>query len=215
VVNELSIITGEPLRAAPNKFHSLTSKDALVFAHGAVKALAMDLLKIANDIRMLASGPRAGIGEIFIPENEPGSSIMPGKINPTQCEAMTMVCCQVMANDVAVSFAASQGNFQLNVYMPVAIYNFLQSVNLLFDAIRSFDIHCVTGIKPNVEKMRENVERSLMLVTALSPKIGYDNAAKVAKYAHENNLTLKEAVLALGILDESQYDEIMIPENMV
>ena len=187
---------------------TLTSKDELAFAHGAMKALAADLMKIANDVRWLASGPRLGLGEIFIPENEPGSSIMPGKVNPTQCEALTMVAAQVMANDVAVSFAASQGNFELNVYMPVCAYNFLQSARLLSDSIRSFTERCASGIKANRIKMKENLQNSLMLVTALNPHIGYDNAAKCAKLAHKENITLKEACIRLGLLDEEKFDEI-------
>ena len=187
---EISKITGKEFVTAENKFHSLTSKDALVFAHGALKALAADLMKIANDVRWLASGPRCGIGEINIPENEPGSSIMPGKVNPTQCEALTMVCVEVMGNDAAIGIAASQGNFQLNVFMPVIINNFLESVNLLADAMRSFNKNCVCGITPNKEKIQENMEKSLMLVTALNPHIGYENAAKIAKLAHKENSTL-------------------------
>ena len=177
---------------APNKFHSLTSKDQLVYVHGACKALAADLMKIANDVRWLASGPRCGIGEIFIPENEPGSSIMPGKVNPTQCEALTMTAVQVMGNDVAIGFGASQGNFQLNVFMPLIAYNFLQSVRLLSDAIVSFNDHCAEGIRPNREKISENLGKSLMLVTALNPYIGYENAAIIAKTAHKEGITLKE-----------------------
>lgn len=215
VAAEISALTGSSFVTAPNKFHSLTSKDSLVFCHGALKALAANLLKIANDIRFLASGPRCGLGEINIPENEPGSSIMPGKVNPTQCEAVTMVACQVMANDVAVGFAASQGNFELNVYMPVCIYNFLQSVRLLGDSIRSFNTHCASGITVNKDKMDYYLHHSLMLVTALSPRIGYDNAAKAAKYAFENNLSLREAVEQLDFLDGKTFDDIVVPENMV
>ena len=198
-----------------NKFHALTSKSELASVHGTLKALACDLMKIANDVRWLASGPRLGLGEIFIPENEPGSSIMPGKVNPTQCEALTMVALQVMANDVAVGFSAASGNFELNVYMPVCIYNFLQSVRLLSDAIISFDENCVKGIKPNREKMKENLEKSLMLVTSLSPHIGYERAAEVAKLAHRDGLTLKEAALRLGVIDEARFDEIVRPETMI
>ena len=183
--------------------------------HGALKALAADLMKIANDIRWLASGPRCGLGEITIPENEPGSSIMPGKVNPTQCEAMTMVCLQVMANDTAIGLAASQGNFELNVFMPVLIYNFLQSVRLLSDAIRSFNENCASGIKVNGEKMKENLDRSLMLVTALNPYIGYENSAKVAKLAYVENITLREACLKLGFLTAEKFDEVFKPEKMV
>ncbi len=211
----VSELTGKPFRSAPNKFHALTAKDELVFAHGALKALAADLMKIANDIRWLASGPRCGLGEIFIPENEPGSSIMPGKVNPTQCEAVTMVAVQVMANDVAVGLATSQGNFQLNVFMPVCIYNFLQSVRLLADAMRSFHDRCVAGITANKEKMHDNLHHSLMLVTALNPYIGYDNAAKVAKKAYRENITLKEACISLGFLTAEKFDEVFHPERMV
>ena len=215
VAKRLADLTGHPFVTDSNKFHALTSKDELAFAHGAMKALAADLMKIANDVRWLASGPRLGLGEIFIPENEPGSSIMPGKVNPTQCEALTMVAAQVMANDVAVSFAASQGNFELNVYMPVCAYNFLQSARLLSDSIRSFTERCASGIKANRIKMKENLQNSLMLVTALNPHIGYDNAAKCAKLAHKENITLKEACIRLGLLDEEKFDEIFHPEDMV
>lgn len=212
---EISKITGKSFTTAKNKFHSLTSKDELVFAHGALKALACDLMKIANDIRWLASGPRCGLGEITIPENEPGSSIMPGKVNPTQCEAVTMVAVQVMANDAAVAFAAASGNFELNVFMPVCIYNFLQSVRLLADVCRSFEKNCVVGIKPVKEKMQENLNRSLMLVTALTPHIGYENAARVVHKAHADGLSLKEACLSLGYLSENEFDEYFRPEKMV
>ena len=215
VAEAVSELTGKAFVTAPNKFHALTSKDELVFAHGALKALAMDLMKIANDIRWLASGPRLGLGEITIPENEPGSSIMPGKVNPTQCEAVTMVAVQVLGNDAAVGFAASQGNFQLNVFMPVLIYNFLQSARLLADAMLSFHDHCVTGIRANREKMGENLYNSLMLVTALNPHIGYENAARVAKKAYAENTNLKEACMALGYLTEEQFDEVFHPEQMV
>ena len=212
---EISRITGKGFRTAENKFHSLTSKDGLVFVHGAMKALAADLLKIANDVRWLASGPRCGIGELNIPENEPGSSIMPGKVNPTQCEAMTMVCVQVMGHDTTIGIAASQGNFELNVFMPVMIYDFLESANLLADAIRSFHDNCVVGITPNRPRIQENMEKSLMLVTALNPHIGYENAAKIAKKAHADGSTLKEAALALGLLTEEQFDEWVDPRKMV
>ena len=215
VARAVSEETGKTFVTAPNKFHSLTSKDDLVFAHGALKALAANLMKIANDVRWLASGPRCGLGEIHIPENEPGSSIMPGKVNPTQCEAMTMVAVQVMANDVAVGMAASQGNFELNVFMPVCIYNFLQSVRLLTDGLRSFNDHCVSGITANREKMRYNLHHSLMLVTALNPYIGYDNAAKTAKKAFKENISLKEACVALGFLTPERFDEVFHPEQMV
>lgn len=196
----VSEFTGIPFKTAGNKFHALTSKDAIVFAHGALKALAADMMKIANDVRWLSSGPRCGLGEIRIPENEPGSSIMPGKVNPTQCESVTMVAVQVMGNDATIGFAASQGNFELNVFMPVIIYNFLQSVTLLTDSLHSFRIHCVEGIQANREKMKENLNRSLMLVTAIAPYIGYENAAKTAKKAYKENISLKEACVKLGIL---------------
>lgn len=212
---QIAALTGEPFVTARNKFHSLTAKDELVFAHGALKALAANLMKIANDVRWLASGPRCGLGEIFIPENEPGSSIMPGKVNPTQSEAVTMVAVQVMANDVAVGMSASQGNFELNVFMPVCIYNFLQSVRLLADAMRSFNDHCAVGIVANRERMAHNLHNSLMLVTALSPYIGYDNAAKCAKYAYEHNTSLREAAVTLGLLSEERFDEVFRPEEMV
>ena len=211
----VSELTGLEFQSEENKFHALTSKDALVFAHGALKALAANLLKIANDVRWLSSGPRCGIGEISIPENEPGSSIMPGKVNPTQCEAVTMVAVQVMGNDATIGFAASQGNFELNVFMPVIMYNFLQSVRLLSDVVNSFNKNCVVGIRANCEKMRANLNNSLMLVTALNPHIGYENAAKVAKKAHNEGITLKEACVKLGFLSGEEYDRIVIPEKMV
>ncbi|MBO4251810.1 MAG: class II fumarate hydratase [Clostridia bacterium] len=210
----VSEITGKKFTTEKNKFHALTSKDALVFSHGALKALAANLMKIANDVRWLASGPRTGLGEITIPENEPGSSIMPGKVNPTQCEALTMVAVQVIANDTAVGVAASQGNFELNVFMPVIIYNFLQSVNLLADGINSFNRNCASGIKANEKKMRENLNESLMTVTALSPFIGYDNAAKTAKFAYKENISLKEACVKLGFMTAEQFDEVFHPEKM-
>lgn len=215
VALEISKLTDKPFVTAKNKFHALTSKDELVFAHGALKALACDLMKIANDIRHLASGPRCGLFEITIPENEPGSSIMPGKVNPTQCEAVTMVSVQVISNDVAVGFAASQGNFELNVFMPVCIYNFLQSSRLLAQAIDSFNENCVSGIVANSSKMRENLDRSLMLVTALNPYIGYENAAKTAKLAYAENISLKDACVRLGFLTSEQFDEVVLPEKMV
>lgn len=215
VAKAVAELTGKPFVTAPNKFHALTSKDELVFAHGALKALACDMMKIANDVRWLASGPRDGLGEIFIPENEPGSSIMPGKVNPTQCEAVTMVAVQVMGNDVAVGMAASQGNFELNVFMPVCIYNFLQSVRLLADSILSFNNNCAVGIKANREKMAHNLHNSLMLVTALNPYIGYENAAKTAKKAYKDNISLKEACVELGFLTPERFDEVFHPENMV
>lgn len=210
----ISELTGTDFYTAENKFHALSSKDELVFAHGALKALAADLMKIANDIRWLAGGPRCGLGEISIPENEPGSSIMPGKVNPTQCEAVTMVAVQVFGNDTAVSMAASQGNFQLNVFMPVTIYNYLQSVTLLADVMRSFETNCVCGIRANRERMQHYVDSSLMLVTALSPHIGYENAAAVVKKAHKENLTLRESCIALGYLDGEKFDELFHPEQM-
>ncbi len=212
---EISRLTGTAFVSAENKFHSLTSKDALVFSHGALKALAADLMKIANDVRWLASGPRCGLGEISIPENEPGSSIMPGKVNPTQCEALTMVCVQVMANDVAVGLAASQGNFQLNVFMPVLIHNYLQSVQLLSDAMESFRLRCFAGLKANEEKMKENLDRSLMLATALNPHIGYENAAMVVKKAYRENITLKQSAAQLGLMDEETFDRLIDPKQMV
>ena len=215
VAQEISALTGKRFVTAPNKFHALTSKDELVYLHGAFKALAADLMKIANDVRLLASGPRCGIGELLIPENEPGSSIMPGKVNPTQCEAMTMVAVQVMANDVAVGMAASQGNFELNVFMPVCIYNFLQSARLLGDVMRSFELRCARGIKPNREKIQAYLDESLLLVTALNPHIGYENAAKVAKTAFAEGITLREAAVRLGFLTAEAFDRIVRPEKMV
>ena len=215
VAEAVSQLTGKVFKTEENKFHALTSKDELVFAHGGLKALACDLMKIANDIRWLASGPRDGLGEIFIPENEPGSSIMPGKVNPTQCEAVTMVAVQVMGNDTAVGIAASQGNFELNVFMPVCIYNFLQSARLLADAMISFNNNCVTGIRANREKMEHNLHNSLMLVTALNPYIGYENAAKTAKKAFKENISLKEACVSLGFLTADRFDEVFHPEQMI
>ena len=215
VAAAVSEITGKQFVTAPNKFHALTSKDELVFAHGALKALAADMMKIANDVRWLASGPRDGLGEIFIPENEPGSSIMPGKVNPTQCEALTMVAVQVMGNDTAVGMAASQGNFELNVFMPVCIYNFLQSARLLAQAMLSFNNNCAVGIKANREKMEHNLHNSLMLVTALNPYIGYENAAKTAKKAFKENISLKQACVELGFLTEEKFNEVFHPEQMV
>ena len=215
VAKAVAELTGKDFVTAPNKFHSLTSKDELVFAHGALKGLAADMMKMANDIRWLSSGPRCGLGEIFIPENEPGSSIMPGKVNPTQCESVTMVAVQVIANDTAVGMAASQGNFELNVFMPVCIYNFLQSVRLLTDSLNSFNDRCVSGIRANREKMDENLHRSLMLVTCLNPYIGYENAAKTAKKAYKENISLKEACVELGFLTAEKFDEIFHPEQMV
>ncbi len=214
VAEKCALLTGKPFVTAANKFHALTSKDELVFAHGAIKATACDMMKIANDVRWLASGPRDGLGEIFIPENEPGSSIMPGKVNPTQCEAVTMVAAQVMGNDVAVGVAASQGNFELNVFMPVAAYNFLQSARLLAEVIVSFNKNCAVGIKANREKMHHNLHNSLMLVTALNPYIGYENAAKTAKKAYKDNISLKEACVELGFLTAEKFDEVFHPEEM-
>ena len=215
VAAEIAKLTGKDFKTAENKFHALTSKDEIVFAHGALKALAADMMKIANDVRWLASGPRDGLGEIFIPENEPGSSIMPGKVNPTQCEAVTMVAVQVMGNDVAVSMAASQGNFELNVFMPVCIYNFLQSARLLAESIVSFNDRCACGIRANREKMEHNLHNSLMLVTALNPYIGYENAAKTAKKAYKENISLKEACVSLGFLTAERFDEVFHPEIMI
>ncbi|MBR1565836.1 MAG: class II fumarate hydratase [Oscillospiraceae bacterium] len=212
---EIAVLTGKPFVTAQNKFHALSSRDELVFAHGAVKALAADMMKIANDVRWLASGPRCGLGEISIPENEPGSSIMPGKVNPTQCEQVTMVAVQVMGNDAAISFAASQGNFELNVFLPVIAYNFLQSARLLSESIRAFTANCAVGIRANEEKMRHNLMNSLMLVTALNPYIGYENAAKTAKLAYKENISLKEACVRLGFLTEERFDEVFHPENMI
>ena len=215
VAEAVSKLTGKEFVTAGNKFHALTSKDELVFAHGALKALAADMMKIANDVRWLASGPRVGLGEIKIPENEPGSSIMPGKVNPTQCEAVTMVAVQVMGNDVAVGMAASQGNFELNVFMPVCIYNFLQSARLLAESIVSFNNNCAVGITADKEKMHNNLHNSLMLVTALNPYIGYENAAKTAKKAYKENISLKEDCVALGFLTSEKFDEVFHPEQMV
>ena len=214
VAAKVAELTGKEFVTAENKFHALTSKDEIVFAHGAIKAAACDMLKIANDVRWLASGPRDGLGEIHIPENEPGSSIMPGKVNPTQCEAVTMVAVQVMGNDTAVSVAASQGNFELNVFMPVTAYNFLQSARLLAEAIVSFNNNCAVGITANKEKMHHNLHNSLMLVTALNPYIGYENAAKTAKKAYKDNISLKEACVELGFLTEEKFDEVFHPEQM-
>ena len=214
VAEEVSKLTGKDFVTAPNKFHALTSKDELVFAHGAVKALACDMMKIANDVRWLASGPRDGLGEIHIPENEPGSSIMPGKVNPTQCEAVTMVAVQVMGNDSAIGFAASQGNFELNVFMPVIAYNFIQSVRLLAEAMVSFNDNCAVGITANKEKMHHNLYNSLMLVTALNPYIGYENAAKTAHKAFDENISLKDACVGLGFLTAEKFDEVFKPESM-
>ncbi len=215
VAARIAKITGLPFVSAPNKFAVLAGHDALVMASGALKTTAVSLMKIANDVRWLGSGPRAGLGELSLPENEPGSSIMPGKVNPTQSEAMTMVCVQVMGNDAAIGFAGSQGNFELNVFKPVIIYNLLHSIRLLSDSSRSFAEHCVEGIEANREKTQEYVEKSLMLVTALSPRIGYDNAAKVAKLAHHEGTTLRAAVLKLELLSEAEFDALVRPEKML
>jgi fumarate hydratase class II len=215
VAELLSAATGKSFYSAPNKFQALTSHDALVFAGGGLKALAANLMKIANDIRWLASGPRCGIGELTIPANEPGSSIMPGKVNPTQAEAVTMVACQVFGNDAAITFGASQGNFELNVFKPVIIYNFLQSSGLLADVMRSFNDNCVVGIEPVREKIAANLQNSLMLVTALNPHVGYENAAKIAKKAHAENLTLKEAAVLLGMLTGDEFDRLVVAGNMI
>ena len=215
VAKYISEFTGLPFETAPNKFEALAAHDAIVETHGALKQLAVSLYKIAQDIRFLASGPRSGIGEIHIPENEPGSSIMPGKVNPTQNEAMTMVCAQVLGNDTTISFAGTQGNFELNVFKPVMAYNFLQSAQLLGDACISFNDHCAVGIEPNEPRIKELVEKSLMLVTALNTHIGYENAAKIAKTAHKNGTTLKEEAVNLGLLTAEQFDEWVKPEDMV
>ncbi len=212
---KIAEFTGLPFETAPNKFEALAAHDALVFAHGAMKTLAASLMKIANDVRWLASGPRCGLGELTIPENEPGSSIMPGKVNPTQSEAMTMVCVQVMGNDAAINFAGASGNFELNVYKPVMIYNFLQSVRLLADTCIMFEEHCAVGIEPIKEKIQYFVDNTLMSVTALNPHIGYDNAAKIAKNAHKKGLSLKQSALELGILTAEQFDEFVRPEKMI
>ena len=212
---EVAGLTGRPFVSEKNKFHALSSRDELVFAHGAVKALAGDMMKIANDVRWLASGPRCGLGEITIPANEPGSSIMPGKVNPTQCEQVTMVAVQVMGNDAAVGIAASQGNFELNVFLPVIAYNFLQSVRLTAESVRAFTARCVRGIRANRERMKGNLDASLMTVTALSPTIGYENAAKCAKLAFDEDLTLKEACLKLGLLTPERFDALFRPEEMI
>lgn len=215
VSEEISKFTGIEFYSSENKFHALTSHDEVAYAHGALKALAADLMKIANDVRWLASGPRCGIGEITIPENEPGSSIMPGKVNPTQSEAITMIAVQVMGNDATIGFAASQGNFELNVFKPVILYNFLQSARLLADGIRSFNDHCAVGIEPNQEVITKNLNESLMLVTALNPHIGYEKAAQIAKLAHKEGKTLKEAALKLGYLTSEEFDKYVNPADMV
>ena len=211
---EVAALTGKPFRTAENKFHALTSRDEIVFAHGAVKALAADMMKLANDVRWMASGPRCGLGEITIPENEPGSSIMPGKVNPTQCEQVTMVAVQIMGNDTAIGFAASQGNFELNVFLPVIAYNFLQSVRLLSESIISFTDRCAAGIRADEEKMRKNLHDSLMLVTALNPYIGYENAARTVKLAYAENISLREACVRLQFMTAEEFDRVFHPEEM-
>lgn len=211
----ISVFAGLSFITAENKFEALAAHDAIVESHGALKQLAVSLYKIAQDIRFLASGPRSGIGEIFIPENEPGSSIMPGKVNPTQSEALTMVCAQVLGNDTTISFSGTQGNFELNVFKPVMIYNFLQSATLLEDACISFNDHCAVGIEANEPRIQELVEKSLMLVTALNPHIGYENAATIAKAAHKNGTTLREEAINLGLLTAEQFDEWVKPEKMI
>jgi fumarate hydratase class II len=215
VAEKIAALSGKEFVSAPNKFAALAAHDAFVGTSGGLKQLAVALMKIANDVRWLSSGPRSGIGEIRIPENEPGSSIMPGKVNPTQCEAMTMVCTQVMGNDVTIGIAGSQGNFELNVYKPVMAYNLLQSIRLLGDACQSFNDHCAVGIEPNLDTIDDKLRRSLMLVTALNPLIGYDNAARVAKHAYKSDTTLREAVIELGLLTGEQFDEAINPEDMV
>jgi fumarate hydratase class II len=214
-IKEINKITGENFSSSTNKFYSLTSREQIVFSHGALKSLATDLMKIANDIRLLSSGPRCGIGEIFIPANEPGSSIMPGKVNPTQCEVITMVVCQIFGNDLTISFASSQGNFQLNVFAPVIAYNFLQSVRLLSDSVNSFNNRCVKGIAPNIEKINYYLQNSLMSATFLNPYIGYDKTANVVKVAFEENISIKKSVLKLGYLEESEYDKFFDLKKMV
>jgi fumarate hydratase class II len=215
VAEQISTLTGYPFRSSENKFHALTSHDEIVHVHGALKALAADLMKIANDVRWLASGPRSGIGELSIPANEPGSSIMPGKVNPTQSEALTMIACQVFGNDAAIGFAASQGNFELNVFKPVIINNFIQSIRLLSDGIKSFNKNCALGLEANEEIIKEHVNRSLMLVTALNPHIGYEKAAEIAKLAFKDNCSLKEAAIKLGYVSEQQFSNWVRPENMI
>ncbi|MES2201262.1 MAG: class II fumarate hydratase [candidate division FCPU426 bacterium] len=212
---KIAALTGKPFVSAPNKFEALAGHDALVFSHGAVKTLACSLMKIANDVRWLASGPRAGLGEISIPENEPGSSIMPGKVNPTQSEALTMICAQVLGNDVAINFGGASGNFELNVYKPLIIHNYLNSVRLLAKGVEGFTHHCAAGIEPNRQRIDELMRRSLMLVTALNPHIGYDNAAKIAKKAHQEGSTLKEAALALKLVSSEDFDKWIVPSEMV
>ncbi|MDB5956514.1 lyase family protein, partial [Ramlibacter sp.] len=215
VADKIAEITGLPFTTAPNKFEALAAHDAMVFTHGAINTVAASLFKIANDIRLLGSGPRSGLGELALPENEPGSSIMPGKVNPTQSEAMTMLCCQVFGNDVAVNFGGASGNFELNVFRPMIAHNFLQSVRLLADGMRSFNDHCAVGIEPNRERIAELVQRSLMLVTALNPHVGYDKAAAIAKKAHKEGSSLREAAIASGHVTGEQFDQWVKPEQMV
>ena len=215
VAQRIAGITHLPFTSAPNKFEALAAHDAMVFSHGAINTLAASLFKIANDIRLLGSGPRSGLGELALPENEPGSSIMPGKVNPTQCEAMTQVCVQIFGNNAALAFAGSQGHFELNVYNPVMAYNFLQSVRLMADAAKSFTEHCVVGIEPRRDNIKAGLDRSLMLVTALAPKIGYDCAAKIAKTAHKNGTTLKEEAVKSGLVTAEEFDKIVRPEDMI
>jgi fumarate hydratase, class II len=215
VAAELAALTGLPFVTAPNKFEALASTDALVHAHGALKTLAASLLKIANDVRWLASGPRSGLGELSLPENEPGSSIMPGKVNPTQCEALTMLCAQVFGNDVAINFGGASGNFELNVFRPLIAHNFLQSVRLLADGMVSFNDHCAVGITPNRKRIAELLQNSLMLVTALNPYIGYDKAAQIAKFAHQQGSSLRDAAIASGYVSAEQFDQWVIPANMI
>ncbi|HKU53987.1 MAG TPA: lyase family protein, partial [Rhizomicrobium sp.] len=215
VAARIAAITGLAFTTAPNKFEALAAHDAMVFSHGAINAVAASLFKIANDIRLLGSGPRSGLGELALPENEPGSSIMPGKVNPTQCEAMTQVCVQIFGNHAALTFAGSQGHFELNVYNPVMAYNFLQSVRLMADSAISFTDNCVVGIEPRRDNIKAGLERSLMLVTALAPKIGYDNAAKIAKTAHKNGTTLKEEAVGGGYVTAEEFDAVVRPEDMI
>jgi fumarate hydratase class II len=215
IADRIAAITRLPFTSAPNKFEALAAHDAMVFSHGAINTVAVSLFKIANDIRLLASGPRSGLGELSLPENEPGSSIMPGKVNPTQCEAMTQVCVQIFGNNAAITFAGSQGHFELNVYNPVMAYNFLQSVRLLADAAVSFTDRCIVGIKANEAHIRELMERSLMLVTALAPKIGYDKAAEIAKTAHKNGTTLRQEAVRLGYVAAEEFDRLVRPEDML
>jgi fumarate hydratase class II len=215
VAERIAAITGLAFTTAPNKFEALAAHDAMVFSHGAINTVAASLFKIANDIRFLGSGPRSGLGELALPENEPGSSIMPGKVNPTQCEAMTQVCVQIFGNNAALTFAGSQGHFELNVYNPVMAYNFLQSVRLMADAAVSFTDNCVAGIEPRLDNIKAGLERSLMLVTALAPRIGYDNAAKIAKTAHKNGTTLKEEAVGGGYVTAEEFDAVVRPQDMI